>query len=94
MIVLRDTVEIRASPEQIFEFLAHFKENVHAWHPDHVECRYLTYDPLGEGSVIYIEEYLHGKLHKLGVHAGANAEGRDMETDVRHRMNPKPEVMR
>ena len=27
MIVLRDTVEIKASPEQIFDWLAHFKEN-------------------------------------------------------------------
>ncbi len=68
MIVLRDTGEIKASPEQIFEFFVHFEENFHAWHPDHVECRYLTEGPLREGSVIYIEEYLHGKLHKLKLH--------------------------
>ena len=68
MIVLRDTVEIKASPEQIFEFFVHFKENFHAWHPDHVECRYLTDGPLEEGSIIYIEEYLHGELHKLKLH--------------------------
>jgi len=68
MIVLRDTVEIRASPEQIFDFFVHFKENFHAWHPDRVECRYLTSGPLREGSVIYLEEYLHGKLHKLKLH--------------------------
>ncbi len=68
MIVLRDTIEIKASPEQNFEFFVHFKENFHAWHPDHVECRYLTEGPLREGSVIYIEEYLHGKLHKLKLH--------------------------
>lgn len=68
MILLRDTVEIKASPEQIFAFFLHFKENFHPWHPDHVECRYLTEGPLSEGSVIYIEEYLHGKLHKLKLH--------------------------
>lgn len=68
MIVLRDTGEIKASPEQIFEFFVHFKENFHAWHPDHVECRYLSSGPLREGSVIYIEEYLHRKLHKLKLH--------------------------
>jgi hypothetical protein len=50
MIVLRDTVEIKASPEQIFVFFLHFKENFHAWHPDHVECRYLTEAPLSEGA--------------------------------------------
>ena len=68
MIVLRDAVEIKASPEQIFEFFVHFKENFHAWHPDHVECHYLKAGPLEEGLVIYIEEYLHGKLHKLKLH--------------------------
>lgn len=66
MIILRDIVEIKASPEQTFEFFIHFKENFHAWHPDHVECRYLNFEGTPEeGSVIYIEEYLHGKLHKL-----------------------------
>ena len=69
MIVLKDTVEIKAAPEQIFDFFVHFKENFHAWHPDHVECRYLNFEGTAkEGSVIYIEEYLHGKLHKLKLH--------------------------
>ena len=68
MVILKDTVEIRASPDQITEFFLHFRDNFHAWHPDHVECRYLTSPPLREGSVIYVEEYLHGKLHKLKLH--------------------------
>jgi hypothetical protein len=69
LIVLRDTVEIEAAPEQIFNFFIHFKDNFHAWHPDHVECRYLNFEGTPEeGSVIYIEEYLHGKLHKLNLH--------------------------
>ena len=69
MIVLRDAVEIKATPEQIFNFFIHFKDNFHAWHPDHVECRYLNFEGTAkEGSVIYIEEYLHGKLHKLNLH--------------------------
>ena len=65
MITLRDAVEIKASPEQINDFFLNFKENFYIWHPDHVECRYLTPGPLKENSVIYFEEYLHGKLHKL-----------------------------
>jgi len=69
LIVLRDTVEIEAAPEQIFNFFIHFKDNFHDWHPDHVECRYLNFEGTPEeGSVIYIEEYLHGKLHKLNLH--------------------------
>ena len=65
MIVLRDTVVIKVPPEQFFAFFVHFKENFHAWHSDHVGCRYLTEAPLGEGSAIYVEEHLRGKLHKL-----------------------------
>ena len=68
MITLKDAVEIRASPEQIVEFFLNFKENFHAWHPDHVECHYLTPGPLKENSIIYIEEYLYGKLRKLKLH--------------------------
>jgi len=69
LIVLRDTVEIGATPEQVFDFFVHFKENFHAWHLDHVECRYLNFEGAPkEGSVIYIEEYLHGKPHKLKLH--------------------------
>jgi hypothetical protein len=69
LIVLRDTVEIKAAPEQIFNFFVHFRENFHAWHPDHLECRYLNFEGTPEeGSVIHIEEYLHGKLHKLNLH--------------------------
>jgi hypothetical protein len=68
MITLKDTVEIKASPEDIVEFFLNFKENFHAWHPDHVECRYLTSGPLKENSIIYIEEHLHGELHKLKLH--------------------------
>jgi hypothetical protein len=65
MITLRDAIEIKASPEQIIDFFLNFKDNFYVWHPDHVECRYLTPGPLKENSVIYFEEYLHGKLHKL-----------------------------
>jgi hypothetical protein len=39
-IILGDTIEIGASSEQIFEFLVHFEENFHTWHPDSVKCRY------------------------------------------------------
>lgn len=65
MILLRDTIEIKASPEQVFAWLAHFPENYLAWHPDHVACRYLKGASLEVGSVIYTEEFLHGQLHKL-----------------------------
>ena len=65
MITLCDVIEITAPPERIFYWLSHLKENYLAWHPDHVDCQYLTDGPLREGTIVYCEEYLHGKLHKL-----------------------------
>ena len=66
MILLQDAVEMEASPDQIFDWLAHFPENYLAWHPDHVACWYLKGTSLLEvGSVLYIEEYLHGERHSL-----------------------------
>jgi len=66
MILLKDTVEIESSPEQVFEWLDHLPENYLAWHPDHVACRYLKGTSILEkGSVLYVEEYLHGQLHRL-----------------------------
>lgn len=65
MITLKDSIEIKTTPEKIFEFFVHFEENYHAWHPDHVACRWLKGKPFEVGSVLYIEEYLHGKSHKM-----------------------------
>jgi hypothetical protein len=66
MILLRDAVEIETTPEHVFDWLVHFQENYLAWHPDHVECRYLKGTHLLEvDSVLYVEEYLHGELHRL-----------------------------
>lgn len=68
MIVLRDEIEIAASPERIFDWFAHFKETYLDWHPDHVDCQYLKGSSmLDEGAVIYCEEMLHGDLHRLNI---------------------------
>jgi hypothetical protein len=63
-----DSIEIKTTPENIFNFLAGLvdDESYRAWHPaDHVTMRWLKGDPWLEGSVVYAEEYIHGKLHKL-----------------------------
>ena len=65
MILLRDAIAIETSPEQVFDWLAHFCVHYRDWHPDHVSCRYVKGAALEVGSVLYVEEYLHGKLHKL-----------------------------
>ena len=68
MINLKDSIEIKATPERVFEWLVQRfkdKESYQAWHPDHVDIRWIKGEPLQEGSIIYAEEYLHGDLHKL-----------------------------
>jgi uncharacterized protein YndB with AHSA1/START domain len=68
MITLIDSIEIEAAPEKVFEWLAQRfkdKEAYQAWHPDHLDVRWIKGEPLQEGSIIYAEEYLHGQLHKL-----------------------------
>jgi hypothetical protein len=68
MIALRDTVEIRASPAKVFDFFVHFRDNFMAWHPDHVRCWYLEDGPLKEGSIFYVQEYLHKTMMTLEFH--------------------------
>ncbi|MFX0198417.1 MAG: SRPBCC family protein [Candidatus Hodarchaeota archaeon] len=67
-IYLKDSVEIRTTPEKVFDFFVHLvdDESYRAWHPDdHVALRWIKGQPWEEGSVVYAEEYVHGKLHKL-----------------------------
>ena len=68
METLKDTIEITTTPEKIFDGLIkvfssqeYFKE----WHKDHVRCQWLKGKPFEEGSILYVEEYVHGKLHKM-----------------------------
>jgi hypothetical protein len=68
MITLKDSIEVKATPEKVFEWLiARFKdkESYQAWHPDHVDIRWIKGEPFEVGSILYVEEYLHGVLHKL-----------------------------
>jgi len=67
-VTLTDSIEIKTTPEKIFDFFAHLvdDESYRAWHPDdHVALRWIKGQPWEEGSVSYAEEYIHGKLHKL-----------------------------
>jgi len=68
MINLKDSIEVHTSPERVFKWLIRCLKDggaYRAWHPDHVDIRWIKGKPLQEGSIIYAEEYLHGDLHKL-----------------------------
>ena len=67
-VTLTDSIEIKTTPEKIVSFLTNLvdDESYRAWHPvDHVSLRWIKGQPWEEGSVVYAEEYIHGKLHKL-----------------------------
>ncbi len=67
-IVLTDSIEIKTTPERIFNFLTGLvdDESYRAWHrDDHVSLRWVKGRPWEEGSVAYAKEYLHGKIHRL-----------------------------
>ena len=67
-VFLTHSIEIRTTPERIFEFFYNLvdDESYRSWHPDdHVAMRWTKGSPWQEGSVVYAEEYFHGKLHKL-----------------------------
>ena len=68
MINLKDTIEVNASAEKVYDWLCQRckdKDSYRAWHPDHVDIRWIKGEPLQEGSIVYAEECLHGDLHKL-----------------------------
>jgi hypothetical protein len=65
VLVLEEKTDIRAQPNEIYDWFRDLTVNYRNWHPDHESCRYVRGEPLQAGSVLYIEEYLHGKLHKL-----------------------------
>lgn len=68
MATLKDSIGIKGSPEEIFNGLVKVfssKENFKAWHEDHIQCQWIRGEPFEVGSILYVEEYLHNKLHKL-----------------------------
>ncbi len=63
MITLKDSIEIKTTPEKVEEWLRNLDKHYKEWHPDHVRWINVT-GGLGESDTVYFEEYLHGKLHK------------------------------
>lgn len=64
--ILKDSVEINAPVEKVWEFFDHLDVNYKSWHEEaHVTCRWLKGRPHEEGSIAYFEEILDGKLCKI-----------------------------
>ena len=68
MTTLEHSIEINAEPSKVFDALVKVfssSENFKIWHKDHIVCQWLKGRPLEVGSVVSVEEFLHGKPHKL-----------------------------
>jgi len=63
MITLEDSIEIKASPDRIEDWLRNVDKHYREWHPDHVKWVNLE-GTLDEGSTFHYEEYLNGRIYK------------------------------
>jgi uncharacterized protein YndB with AHSA1/START domain len=62
---IKDSIEIKTTPEKIWEFFVHLDENYRAWHPeDHILFRWIGGKPLEVGSTFYAEQRVKGKVVK------------------------------
>jgi len=65
-LVLKDSIEIKTTPEKIWEFFINLEKNYKTWHPeDHVLFQWTKGKPMESGSNWYGEEVLGGDLKKL-----------------------------
>jgi hypothetical protein len=78
MIRLTDSILIEASPERVWAFFDDLPTHYREWHEDHVTCRYELGKCLQVGAVLYVEERLHGRLHRLRLRATEVVPGRVM----------------
>ena len=65
-LVLTDSIEIKTTPEKIWEFFTNLEKNYRTWHPeDHVIFQWIKGKPMEAGSKFYAEEYVLGKIKKF-----------------------------
>jgi len=68
MIEMRDTIVIGAPVERVYTCLVKSLQNLEtyrAWHPEHESIEWLKGNPVEEGSLVHIKEYLNGVLTGL-----------------------------
>jgi len=65
MLTLKDSIVIEVPPERIYQWFLRIDENYLAWHPAHTNCYYLKGESEKVGSIIVMEEILHGDNHRL-----------------------------
>jgi uncharacterized protein YndB with AHSA1/START domain len=64
--ILEHSVEIKTSPEKIWEFFYNIEKNYNIWHPeDHILFKWMKGNPLEVGSTIYSEQSMRGEVARL-----------------------------
>jgi len=85
MITLRDSIEIKISPDKVYSGLIKMfssQENYINWHKDHTACRWIKGQPFEIGSVLYCEETLHGESHSMKMRCTTNIVGKRIEYNL------------
>ena len=63
---LKDSIDIKTTPEKIWEFFINLEKNYKSWHPeDHILFKWTKGKPMELGSQWYAEEVLGGKIFKI-----------------------------
>ncbi len=63
---MKESIEIKTTPEVIWDFFTHLEENYKSWHPeDHINFKWTGGNPMETGARWYGEEILQGELKKL-----------------------------
>jgi len=65
MSVLKDSIEIKTTPEIAYNWFVHLDENYLVWHPDHIKAYWIGEKKAEIGARLYVEELIHGKPHAL-----------------------------
>lgn len=65
--ILKETTDVEAPPEEVYRFFEEMEENYERWHPDHITFRWTEKGGLQQGVEAYFEERIAGKLQKKTV---------------------------
>ena len=63
MMIFKDSIEIKTTPDKIFKWLTNLDKHYQEWHHDHVKYVKET-GSFDEGDIVYYEEYYLGKLYE------------------------------
>jgi hypothetical protein len=58
-------VYIEATPRQVWAWLDELPHHYRDWHPSHLDCRYVRGKHLAAGTVLRMDERLHGRPHSV-----------------------------